>query len=209
MSQPANQSDGVTSPESAHSGMNDIFDQLAAELYSLAAMLVGEGEQSAGLVETAVANAEVSACDNLQNASMSSRRVLGAAALELLAQRSPRSLWAPIGLTPASTCIDDDDLASAGISNDELERIITGPERDRLRNWLASLPTRTRAVFVLRAVAGFSATETAALLQQYGGAQSGPLSAAWTAEVVREVFRQGLCSLASQLLHASAVKGSH
>jgi DNA-directed RNA polymerase specialized sigma24 family protein len=186
--------------------MNESFDRLAAELYSMASMLVGEGEQSAGLVESAVANAEVTTCDNLQNTRMSSRRVLCSAALELLAQRNPRSLWAPIGLMPSTTCIDDDDLASAGISAEELEKIIDGPERDRMRNWLASLPTRMRAVFVMRAVAGFSTAETAGLLQKYGGAQSGPLSAAWTPEVVREVFRQGLCSLASQLLHASAGK---
>jgi len=203
MAQPINQSGNMTSPETAFSSIDEILDQLAAELYSLASMLVGEGEQSAGLVETAVANAAVSACDDLQTARMSSRRVLAAAALELLARRNPGSLWAPIGLTPASTCIDDDDLAAAGISTGELEKIIAGPERERMRNWLASLPARMRAIFVLRAVAGFSAADAAALMQSHGGAQSGPLSAAWTPEVVREVFRQALCSLASQLLHAS------
>jgi len=78
--------------------------------------------------------------------------------------------------------------------------MIAGPERDRVRNWLASLPTTLRTVFVLRAVAGFSAAETAGLLQAHSGSQAAP----WTLEAVREVFRQALCSLASQLLHASA-----
>jgi len=204
MPQPANPLDSLIPRQPIPSGLEELFDQLAAELYSLASMLVGEGEESALLVETAIANAEVSACHNLQKARMSSRSVLAAAALELLAQRKPGSLWAPLGLTPASTCIEEDDLTSAGITTEELEKIIAGPERERMRNWLASLPARMRAIFVLRAVAEFSAAETAALMQKHGGAQSGPLSAAWTSEIVREVFRQGLCSLASQLLHASA-----
>jgi hypothetical protein len=55
---------------------------------------------------------------------------------------------------------------------------------------------------VLRAVAGFNAVETAALLRTHGG----PEAAAWTPEAAREVFRQGLCSLASQLLQASAAR---
>jgi hypothetical protein len=57
-----------------------------------------------------------------------------------------------------------------------------------------------RTVFVLRAVAGFCAFETAELLAAHGG----PLAAGWNADAVRSVFRQGLCSLASQLLQASA-----
>jgi hypothetical protein len=177
-------------------GLEEIFELVAAGLYSLASMLVGEGELSAGLVETAVANAEVSVCQDPEVARQSSRRALSIAALELLAQRDPGSLSAPEGLVSASVCIEEDDLASAGISSEELASMIAGPERDRVREWLASLPAWMRTVFVLRAVAGFSAAETANLLQLHAGAQSGT----WSPEVVREVFRQGLCSLASQLL---------
>jgi DNA-directed RNA polymerase specialized sigma24 family protein len=83
-----------------------------------------------------------------------------------------------------------------------LEKMMGGPERERVRSWLESLPTVQRTVFVLRAVAGFSAAETATLLQTHGGAKA----AGWTPQAVREAFRQGLCSLASQLLHASAAK---
>jgi hypothetical protein len=181
-------------------GLEEIFDLIATGLYSMASMLVGEGEESVRLVETAVADAEVSVCQDPQVARQSSRRALATAALDLLAARSPGSLAAPEGLAPATTCIEDDDLASAGISSEELENMIGGPERDRVRKWLESLPTWMRTVFVLRAVTGFSATETAALLQAHGGPQAGT----WTPEAAREVFRQGLCSLASQLLHASA-----
>ncbi len=184
----------------ASEDLKEIVELVAAGLYSLASMLLGEGKDSERLVETAIANAEISVCQNPQEAIQSSRRALSAAAIELLARRDPGSLDAPEGLAPASTCIEDDDLASAGISTEELENMISGPDRDRVRNWLASLPMWMRTVFVLRAVACFSAAETAELLQVHGG----PQAAAWTPEAAREVFRQGLCSLASQLLHASA-----
>jgi hypothetical protein len=183
----------------AFEGMDAMFEVIAAGLYSLASMLVGEGEESVRLVEAAVANAEVSVCSDPQEARRGSRRALGTAALDLLVQRNPASLAAPAELEPVATCIDDDDLASAGISTEELEHLIAGPDRDRVRKWLASLPTALRTVFVLRAVAGFTTPETAALLKEHGG----PLAAGWTPESVREVFRQGLCSLASQLIHAS------
>src|ERR1700688_4791333 len=44
-------------------GLDEMFDLIAAGMYSMASMLVGEGEESIRLVETAVANAEVSAGD--------------------------------------------------------------------------------------------------------------------------------------------------
>ena len=40
-------------------GFESMFDVIATGLYSLASMLVGEGEDSILLVETAVANADV------------------------------------------------------------------------------------------------------------------------------------------------------
>jgi DNA-directed RNA polymerase specialized sigma24 family protein len=181
-------------------GLDEIVEQVASGLYSLASMLMGEGEDSERLVEAAIADAEISVCQDPQVARQSSQRALSAAALELLASRDPDSLAAPEGLAPASTCIDEDDLAAAGISSDELKSMISGPDRDRVRRWLESLPMWMRTVFVLRAVAGFSALETATLLKAHGG----PQASHWSPEATREVFRQGLCSLASQLLHASA-----
>ena len=181
-------------------GMDDMFDMIAAGLYSLASMLVGEGEDSIGLVETAVATAEVSSGSSAEEARRSSRLALATAAIELLAQRDPDSLAAPEELEHAVTCIEDDDLDAAAEARESMERMIAGPDRDRVRTWLESLPTALRTIYVLRAVAGLSATETAALLSTHGG----PGAAAWTPEAVRELFRQGLCSLASQLIHATA-----
>src|SRR5438105_11591065 len=94
-------------------GMDSMFDVLAAGLYSQASMLVGEGEDSIRLVETAVATAEVSACSNAEQARRSGRLALARAAIELLAKRDPESLAAPEALEHAVTCIEDDDLDAA------------------------------------------------------------------------------------------------
>ncbi len=183
-------------------GMDDMFDLIAAGLYTLASMLVGEGEESVRLVETAVANAEVSTCQDPVQGRKSSRLALCNAALETLARRDAASLAAPAGLKHSSTCIEDDDLDAAGVSSAELLKMLAGPDRDRVRNWLTGLPTLMRTIFVLRAVAGFSAAEIAAMLVDHGG----PQAAGWTVDAVREFCRQGLCSLASQLIQASTAR---
>jgi hypothetical protein len=195
---------GDAAVATALEGMDGIVDRIATGLYTLASMLVGEGEDAVRLVETAIANAEVSACHDPAQARMSSRRALCTAALTAIAERDPDSLAAPPpeGLQRVGNCIEDDDPAAAGVSNAELERIIAGPSRDRVRKWLASLPATLRTIFVLRAVAGFTTAATAALLAEHGG----PKAAGWTAGAVSETFRQGLCSLASQMLHNTSAR---
>jgi DNA-directed RNA polymerase specialized sigma24 family protein len=174
------------------------LDQFVAGLYGMASMLVGGGEDGVRVVEAAVATAEVSG-SAAGEAERSSRRALARAAIELLAERAPGSLDAPHGEPGPHPCIEDDELDAAGMSGAELERMMAGPDRGRVRTWLESLPAEQRAIFVLRAVGAIPAAETAALLAAHGG----PGAAGWTAEQVREVFRQALCSLASQLLHAA------
>ncbi len=188
--------------EKAFEGLDSVFDLIAARLYHIASMLVGEGEESIRLVEMAVAATEISACQDAEVARASSRRALCTAAIGILERRVPGCLAAPQGLEQASTCIEEDDLAAAGVSSDELEKMIAGPDKDRVRNWLASLPTVQRVVFVQRAVAGFTSAETATMLGENGG----PLAAGWTADAVREIFRQALCSLASQLIHSTTAR---
>lgn len=186
----------------ALAGHDAALEFIAAGLYSLASMLVGEGEDSIHLVETAVANVEISACDDAERARVSSRRALAAAALELLESRQPGCLAAPADASPSAGCIDDDDLDAAGVSRHQLENMMAGPDRNRVRAWLDSLPTDARVIFALRAVAGFTSPEVAHLL----AAHAGPRAAAWTSDSVRDAFRQGLCSLASQLIqHATAL----
>ena len=98
-----------------------MFDLIAAGLYSMASMLVGEGEDSIRLVETAVATAEVSACDDAEQARRSSRLALCTAAIELLDRRDPGCLAAPKAWQHATTCIQDDDLDAGAVSSEELE----------------------------------------------------------------------------------------
>jgi DNA-directed RNA polymerase specialized sigma24 family protein len=198
--------DGQPKDEAAVSGvltgMDELLDLMGAALYNLASMLVGEGEESIALVETAIANAEIALCQDTTMARQNSRRALCRAAVELIGRREPASLQAPEGAFHVVSCLEEDDLEGAGISREDLDRMIAGPERGRVREWLESLPVATRVVFVLRAVAGLSGAETAGILAEHGGvAASG-----WTPAGVRELFRLGLCSLASQLLHASATR---
>ncbi len=191
-----------TTVQESLGGNEELFVLIAAGLYNMASMLVGEGEDSIRLVETAVETAELSGCDDAVQARKSSRLALSRAALELLAQRAPGSLAAPADLAPTTTCIQDDDLDAGGISTDELTKLMSGPEKDRIRMWLGSLPAGFRVVFVLRAVAGFTSPEVSDLL----GAHGGPSASAWNAADVREVFRQALCSLASQVIHATSAR---
>ena len=183
-------------------GMDAMLDVIAAGLYSMASMLVGEGEESIRLVETAVERTDLSASSDPAEARRSSRSALCTAAIELIASRSPGSLASPQGLQHAATCIEDDDLESAGISRAELESMLAGPNRANVKNWIESLATEARVIFVLRAVAGFSADNTAAMLAEHGGSGAEE----WTSDAVREIFRQGLCSLASQLIHATTAR---
>lgn len=182
----------------ALSGMDAMLDMIAAGLYSMASMLVGEGEDSIRLVETAIARTELPAGGEAPQARQNSRRALCTAAVDLIAERAPGSLAAPEWLEHVVTCIEDDDLESAGISRTELESMLAGPNRQNVKNWIESLATDVRVIFVLRAVGGFSAAETASILAEHGGKGA----EGWNADAVREIFRQGLCSLASQLIHA-------
>ena len=180
-------------------GMDSVLDRVAAEMYSFASMLVGEGEDAIRLLETAIASAEASATGAAE-ARRSRRRALATVAVELIASRDSSALAAPEGLKRAVTCIEDDDLDAAAEAREAMERMIAGPDRDRVRTWLESLPTAMRTIYALRAVAGLTASETAEILAGHGG----PHAAGWTPEAVRELFRQALCSLASQLIHATA-----
>jgi hypothetical protein len=183
-------------------GLDEMFERIAMGFYNLASMLVGEGEESVRLVEKAVATTDFSNCQDPQAACKSSRLALARAGLEIVSRRDPQSLTAPESVPASSTCIQDDELEAAGVSVEDLERMFAGPDRHRVREWLAQLPPALRTIFALRAVADFTTRETADLLVEHGG----PAATGWTADSVREIFRQGLCSLASQLLHATATR---
>src|ERR1039458_141020 len=127
-------------PDPDPAGLKEIFELVAAGLYSLASMLVGEGEESARLVVETIASAQVSPCADPQNARRCSRRALAIAALKLLAQPCPGCVDAPQGLMTATPCMESDDLASAGISTGELEGMRCRQERERSKTGATHIP---------------------------------------------------------------------
>jgi DNA-directed RNA polymerase specialized sigma24 family protein len=188
--------------EAKLTGWDGVLERIAADTYRVASMLLGEGEEAIGLIERVVAEVDLKACSDPAEARHNSRLLMAADAIAFLAQRDSASLSAPMDDSGPSSCIEDDDLEAAGVTPDELEVMISGPEAYRLRNWIEGLSVSLRVIFVLRAVAGLSSPEIAGLLAERGGAEA----QGWTPDAVRANFRQALCSLASQLIHATATK---
>ena len=189
--------------EATLSDWDGLLEEIAAGLYRVSSMLLGEGEESIRLIEQVVATVDLPACHDPAEARHSSRLAVAGEAIALLAERDPAALAAPSDEEPGPvSCIEDDDLSAAGVTPAELEQMISGPDGHHLRDWLEGLSISLRVVFVLRAVAGLSSPEVAGLLAEYGG----PGASEWTPSAVRSSFRQALCSLASQLIHATATR---
>lgn len=188
--------------EAALTGWDGVLERIAADTYRVASMLLGEGEEAIGLIERVVAEVDLRASRDQAEVRHKSRLLMAAHAVKILAQRDGASLTAPEGDSGPSSCIEDDDLEAAGVTPDELERMISGPESYRLRNWIEGLSVSLRVIFVLRAVTGLSSPEIAGILAENGG----EAAQGWTPDAVRGTFRQALCSLASQLIHATATK---
>jgi hypothetical protein len=179
--------------EAALSGWDEVLERIAGDLYRIGSMLLGEGEQTIGLIEQAVTEVDIPSCSTHLEARHKARLTLAAQGIAILQQRDPASLAAPEHEDGPASCIEDDDLDAAGVTPAELEQMLADPGDHRLRNWLEGLSVPLRVIFVLRAVAGLSSPEVAGLLD-------------WTPDAVRSTFRQALCSLASQLLQATAAK---
>jgi hypothetical protein len=189
-------------PDARNSGGDVLLEKIAGELYGIASMLVGEGDEAVGLIERVVTNVDVPTCCDQAEARHKARLLLAADAITVLGRRDFASLAAPSDDSGPAGCIEDDDLSAAGVTPDELEQMISGPESHRLRDWLEGLTVSLRVIFVLRAIAALSSVEVAGLLARHGG----PKAADWTPEAVRGSFRQALCSLASQLIHATTTR---
>lgn len=179
-----------------------VLDQIAAEQYRIASMLLGEGEPAVAAIEAVVAGIDLDSCTDPAEARHQARLLLAGDAIASLGKQDPASLAAPGAESGPASCIEDDDLSAAGVTPAELERMISGPESHRLREWLEGLAPQLRIIFVLRAVAGLNSGEIAGLLSLNGGDQA----KGWTPDSVRIVFRQALCSLASQLIHLTAAR---
>jgi hypothetical protein len=175
--------------------------ETAVELYQIAALMLGDESEAANLVESTVADVDVDPCAAEESAVNSAKHHLIEAAVARMNEADPGAFVAPAieGGGPA-TCIEDDDLAAAGISNEQIAELLKGAgEGGQLRNWLDQLPAAQRAIFVQRAVLGWNNDATAASIVNGSGAKP-----AWSAAQVAETFRQALCSLANSLVHAEA-----
>ncbi len=186
-------------------GWEGWLETIASDLYRLASMVLGEGEAAVHLVEEVVTELDLSSCGDHAEARRQARLLLAAKAIDLLAARDAAALAAVAAEDGPVSCIEDEDLSSAGLTREELEQMLDGPERPRLRGWLEGLATSLRVIFALRAVAGLSSAVVAGLLNDHGILDANA-ELYWTPVAVSGTFRQGLCSLASQLLHASAEK---
>ncbi len=183
-------------------GLNSagMAEDAAAELFQVAAMLLGNESEAVELVEVTVNSAEIDPCFD----PVTARRQAMDHLLRLAVGRLKASDPAGFERTSApggqqSTCIESDDLSAAGLTPLQLEALLGGPGRSRLRQWLHDLPAAQRAVFVQRAVLGESNATVAGRLGT--GAGTGQ----WTAEAAGNIFRQALCSLATALLHSAAM----
>ncbi len=188
--------------EARLAGWEGLIERIASDLYRIGSMLLGEGEETIQIIEKVVIHNDISACSDHVEARHNARLLLAAEAIAVLERRDPASFVAPVGEDGPVSCIEDDDLDSVGVTHAELERMLSGPDDHRLRDWLESLTVSLRVIFVLRAIAGLSSAEVAGLLAEHGGAEAQD----WTPDAVRSTFRQALCGLASQLIHASAAK---
>jgi len=94
----------------------DLLDIIASDLYGVASMLVGEGEESAEVVERAVASTDIDCGCNRAEARKNAYKALARAAFEVIERSRPGSLAAPEGIKADDVCIEEDELESAGIS---------------------------------------------------------------------------------------------
>ncbi len=171
----------------------------AAELFQLAALLMGDQREAVELVEETLASVEIDPClDPGAARKLTSQQVL-ARGLARLRQIDPGS-FAGVPDTASSLCVEDEDLSAAGLSHAQLTEWLASDGRQELRDWLAALPGAQRAIFVQRAVLGLGNAAVAEALNASGSSATG-----WSPEAVGEMYRLGLCSLANSLAHAPIV----
>lgn len=168
----------------------------AAELYQLAALMLGDERLAAELAEATVGQINIDPCAETE-ASMDAARVqLVEAAVSHLSRTESSAFEAHEAESGRSGCIEDDDLTAAGFSADELAGLLRDPGRGALREWLNRLPAAQRAVFVLRAILGWDSAKAGALLTRV-------TARSWPPGQVSGLFRQALCSLATSLAHSA------
>jgi DNA-directed RNA polymerase specialized sigma24 family protein len=173
-----------------------IVASAASELYQTAALFVGEESEAIQLVEQTVASVEMDPCSDGEAAREVASRALIQRALARVAALQPARMH-PSAAADLGGCVETDDLSAAGVTRQQLDDLLSGGGRTRMRQWLEGLGPVERSVFVLRAVIGRSGAESTQLLEQATGD-------VWTETHVGGAYRSALCSLASSLIHSAA-----
>jgi DNA-directed RNA polymerase specialized sigma24 family protein len=175
---------------------NAVVESAARELYQTAALFVGDENEAMQLVEQTVAGVEMDPCaDGDAARSAASQDLVQRALARVAALR--RAQMHPSAAVDLGGCVETDELSAAGVTREQLESLLSGAGRTRMRQWLEGLGPVERSVFVLRAVLGRSEAESERLLQQATGDP-------WTEAHVGGAYRAALCSLASALVHSAA-----
>jgi len=187
--------DPTRAPDVPPPSLNDAV----GDLFQTAVLLLGEEQTAALVVEQVVAEAAIDPCDpgiDFDSRANELMNQIIAASLARLRRNDAGALDAPRDSGYSGICIDSDDLSTSGISSAELQAMVDGPGRVKLRDWLEQLAPSPRAVFVLRAILGRGTDSTAAILRASG-------AKGWTADQVSLVYRQALCSLATSLVNST------
>jgi DNA-directed RNA polymerase specialized sigma24 family protein len=173
--------------------------EVVQELFQTAALILASQEEAVVAFEQAVARTDIDPSTEPAKVYLQTRELLTRLAVERAVALDP-SAFTPEALAPASdVCLDTDDWEATGLTAGQLNELVSGTGRTRLRDWLEHLRPASRVIFVLRAILGKDSPQVAETLQQ---ASPG---AVWTPAQVGQVFRGALCSLATSLVHAPAV----
>jgi hypothetical protein len=114
--------------------------ETAAELYQLAALMLGDEGEAVSLVESTVADVDVDPCASEEAAVDTARHHLVEAAVARMNEAEPGAFAAPVFAEAPAACIEDEDLAAAGISAAQLAELLKGAGNgNQLRHWLDQL----------------------------------------------------------------------
>ena len=147
---------------------NAIVESVAGKTLPGGGALRGRRDEAIQLVEETVASVEMDPCSDGEAAREAANRDLIRRALARVAALQPARMH-PSAATDLGGCVETDDLSAAGLTRQQLDDLLSGAGRTRMRQWLEGLGPAERSVFVLRAVMGRSSTESAQLLQQATG----------------------------------------
>jgi DNA-directed RNA polymerase specialized sigma24 family protein len=185
-----------TGAQAGDCGASSQIESAAREMFQIAALLLGNETDALDAVEQSIASIEVDPCSDAATASALHHRALVDHAVSRVAALHPEAME-PATAADLGGCVETDELSAAGVTRSQLDELLTGSDRQRMRQWLESLQPVERVVFVLRAMLGETGEEAAGVLARATGKR-------WNAGHVGGAYRSALCSLASALVHAAA-----